>query len=301
MQDFRVATFLTVCRTLNYTRAAEELSITQPAVSQHIAHLEQAYGTPLFVYRGRRLSLTPAGALARDTLERMAHDERGLRERMARLACGTPRKLTVGLTLTAGEYVVAAPLADWLAAHPDVQVTIRSGGTEELLEGLVTGSIDCAFVEGFFDKSAYAWNTYRSERFVCVRSAMRSGNGGACRMEDLLGERLLVREPGSGTRAVLEHALAARNLTLDAFERVSVVESIDVIKVLVSRGVGISFLYEAAVRREAAEGTLCPIELADAPLAHDITFIRLKDSVFENEYRALFAEMRRSRDEGLDV
>lgn len=292
MQDFRVETFLTVCRTLNYTRAAEELNITQPAVSQHIAYLEQVYGTPLFMYRGRKLSLTPAGILARDTLARIAHDEQGLRERMARLARHAPQNLRVGLTLTAGEYVVAAPLADWLAIHPGIRITIRSGGTEELLEGLAAGSIDCAFVEGFFDKSSYAWDTYRSERFVCVCSPSQFESGIPCRIEDLLGEHLLVREPGSGTRAVLEHVLAAHNLSLTGFARVSVVESIDVIKVLVSRGVGISFLYEAAVRREVAEGTLHAIALAGPPLAHDITFIRLKDSVFEEEYRTLFEGVR---------
>lgn len=61
MQDYRVETFLAVCRTLNYTRAAEELNITQPAVSQHIAFLEKEYGAKLFSYANRKLSLTPAG------------------------------------------------------------------------------------------------------------------------------------------------------------------------------------------------------------------------------------------------
>ena len=82
MLDFRVETFLTVCRTMNYTRAAEELNITQPAVSQHIAHLERDYGVPLFAYRNKKLQLTDAGALLRDALSTMAHDERLLRDRM---------------------------------------------------------------------------------------------------------------------------------------------------------------------------------------------------------------------------
>ena len=62
--DFRVKTFLTVCRTLNYTRAAEELSLTQPAVTQQIANLERSYGVKLFSYRHRKLSLTAAGNIA---------------------------------------------------------------------------------------------------------------------------------------------------------------------------------------------------------------------------------------------
>lgn len=120
MLDFRVETFLTVCRTMNYTRAAEELNITQPAVSQHIAHLERDYGVPLFAYRNKKLQLTDAGALLRDALSTMAHDERLLRDRMRSSATGARVELSLGMTLTAGEYLVAAPLADYLRRHPEL-------------------------------------------------------------------------------------------------------------------------------------------------------------------------------------
>ena len=99
MLDFRVETFLTVCRTMNYTRAAEELNITQPAVSQHIAHLERDYGVPLFAYRNKKLQLTDAGALLRDALSTMAHDERLLRDRMRSSATGARVELSLGMTL----------------------------------------------------------------------------------------------------------------------------------------------------------------------------------------------------------
>ena len=291
MQDFRVDTFLTVCRTMNYTRAAEALNITQPAVSQHIAHLERAYGAPLFAYRNKKLALTEAGQLLRGALGTMAHDESMLRDRVAALAGSARRELSLGMTLTAGEYVVARPLADYLAAHPELRATVRSGGTAELLELLNSGRIDCAFVEGFFDKSAYAWNTFRTERLVCVCA---TGYEFECEprcMEDLFAQHVLVRERGSGTRAVLEHALAARNLTLDSFSQTSTVESLDIIKVFVERGLGISFLYEAAVERELAAGTLRIVELEGFSVDHDIAFIRLANSVFESEFQQLFDEL----------
>lgn len=264
MLDFRVETFLTVCRTMNYTRAAEELNITQPAVSQHIAHLERDYGVPLFAYRNKKLQLTDAGARV---------------------------ELSLGMTLTAGEYLVAAPLADYLRRHPELHVAVRSGGTSELLALLNAGEIDCAFVEGFFDKNAYAWDVFRTERLVCVCAADHEFAARPVRVEDLFDERLIVREPGSGTRAVLEHALAAQNLTVDGFAQASVVESLDVIKILVEHDLGISFLYEAAVARELAAGTLRVIDLEGLAILHDIAFIRLKNSVFEREFQNLFADL----------
>ncbi len=288
MQDHRVETFLTVCRTLNYTRAAAELRITQPSVSQHIAYLERAYGAQLFIYRNKRLVLTEAGQLLRDALTTMSHDERMLRDRIAATATGSSVELRLGMTLTAGEYIVAAPLADYLARHPSVRAAVRSGGTRELLALLEAGEIDCAFVEGFFDKDSYAWDVYSSERLVCVCASGHVFAREPRRVEDLFGEHLLVREQGSGTRAVLEHALAAQNLTLEGFGNASVVESLDIIKVFVERDLGISFLYEAAVLRELRKGTLRVVELEGPPIEHDISFIRLKNSVFEAEFQQLF-------------
>ena len=100
MQDFRVKTFLTVCRTLNYTRAAEELALTQPAVSQHITYLEREYGAKLFTYHRKKLELTPAGRVLRDGLATMAHDDVLLHERIEEGAHGATVKLRSGMTLT---------------------------------------------------------------------------------------------------------------------------------------------------------------------------------------------------------
>lgn len=89
MLDFRVETFLAVCRHMNFTKAARELNITQPAVSHHIHYLEQAYGTVLFQHNGKRLQLTEAGEILRRTLLTMKHDEQHLQKRMQQAASGT--------------------------------------------------------------------------------------------------------------------------------------------------------------------------------------------------------------------
>lgn len=288
MLDFRVATFLAVCQSMNYTHAAETLNITQPAVSQHIAYLERRYGAKLFDYHRRRLSLTQAGVTLRDALATIAHDEEMLTERIAHLHTGSKVHLSVGLTLTAGEYMIASPLAYFLATHPQYRITVHSGGTEELLDQLNAGTIDCAFVEGFFDKSAYAWNTYRREQLVGVCSATHAFAHEPHTIEDILNEAVIVREQGSGTRAVLEHSLAAHNLSLGGFARIDVVDSLSIIKKFVAHDLGISFLYEAAITQEVSQGILRRIELEDFSIKHSISFIRLPHSVFEQELQQLY-------------
>lgn len=292
MQDFRVNTFLEVCRTLNYTRAAEELALTQPAVSQHIAFLEREYGAKLFTYRHKRLVLTPAGRVLRDALSTMVHDDKLLHERVAEVAHGAAVPLRIGMTLTAGEYVVAAPLVRYLAGHPKIRATVRSGGTQRLLGLLAKGEIDCAFVEGLFDKSAFAGDTFRTERLVCICAPDWQLPREPATLEDLLGQRLILREEGSGSRDVLAHALKRRNLSVASFADTCVVESLDIVKIFVAGGLGISFVYEAAVSREVQEGTLRVIDLVEEPIVHDIAFVRLPNSIFEDDLRALLSGLQ---------
>ncbi len=194
------------------------------------------------------------------------------------------------MTLTAGEYIVAAPLAAYLAEHPEVRATVRSASTQELLEALDAGTLDCAFVEGYFDKEPYEWDTYCTERLVCVCAPGRMPRGQRS-FEELLGMQLFIREKGSGTREVLERALATRNLSLSSFADTCQIDSLDIIKVFVSEGLGISFMYEAAVEREIEEGALQVVSLQGAPIQHDISFVRLRNSVFTSELSRLFAEL----------
>ena len=291
MLDFRVHTFLTVCRTLNYTQAARELNITQPAVSQHIAALERHYGAPLFVMEGKRPRLTEAGRLLQRVCTTMAHDEQALQRGIEVLEEKAPMSLSIGMTLTAGEYVVAPLLARWLRAHPDTHVVVRSGDTHRLLGLLEEGAVDCAFVEGVFDRSRYRCDVLCRQRLVCVCAPGHELAGRRCDWERLLHEPVVMREPGSGTRAVLENALAAHNLSIDEFMQVGEVWSIGVIKRLVEGGVGIAFLYEAAAARELEDGRLARIELEGAPVEHPIAFVRLAGSAFEADLTRVFEEI----------
>ena len=99
MLDFRIETFLAACRHMNFTAAAEELHITQPAVSQHIRFLEKKYGAELFVRDGKRLELTRAGEILKRTMITMENDQRAMEKRM-RESGNAVRTLTMGVTLS---------------------------------------------------------------------------------------------------------------------------------------------------------------------------------------------------------
>ncbi|CUX30876.1 LysR family transcriptional regulator [Clostridium sp. C105KSO13] len=289
MLDFRMKTFLKVCDCMNFTRAAEELNITQPAVSQHVRYLEKYYKVRLFAYEGKKLRLTEQGEMLRSAALTMLHDELSLKSRLAHLP-GGKREIRFGATMTVGEVVMPKVLQDYLLAFPEVQLHMEVANTQELLKRLDTGKIDFAVVEGFFKKTEYDFLHYSTEKFVAVCGFSYYFQRKIERLEDLFGERLLLREPGSGTREVLERFLDSQNYGLKDFEKTAEIGNLHTIKELVKAGLGITFLYETAVKKELKEGALKLINLKNCQIYHDFTFIWPRGSIYAEFYRNLFCQ-----------
>lgn len=168
MLDFRVETFLAVCRHMNFTKAARELNITQPAVSHHMRYLEQAYGTALFQHNGKRLQLTEAGEILRRTLMTMKHDEQHLQKRMQQAASGT-RDYSFGATLSVAEFMINEALGRFLRLHPDSHIQMQVADTKVLLSKLDSGELDFAVVEGDFPKAEYDFFVFGTALCFCSR------------------------------------------------------------------------------------------------------------------------------------
>lgn len=286
MLDFRMETFLTVCQFMNFTRASEKLNITQPAVSQHIHFLEKHYHTKLFRYEGKRLRLTGAGEILRNASLTMMHDELSMQSEMMKTE--EKDEIRFGATRTVGDVLMGKILAKYVRRYPDAHIQMIVENTQGLLRCLDEGTIDFALVEGFFQKSGYDHQTYSDEKYIAVCGSDRCFQEEPVRIEDLFRERLLLRESGSGTREVLERFLDAQNLSVHDFDCIMEVGSLQTIRELAKAGCGITFLYETAVRKELAEGSLIQIPLVDFHISHEFNFIWRKGSIYADRYREIF-------------
>ena len=287
MQDYRMETFLTACRLMNYTSTAQALHITQPAVSQHIRFLEENYHVKLFYYEGKKLHLTKAGIRLRDTATTMKHDEIILKERLETLGC---KKLVFGATRTIGDFVMPGILHRCVAKDPTIEVQMLVENTGDLLKKVNLGELDFAVIEGYFRKAEYDYKVYARQHYVAVCSGAHTFAREPREINDLFNERIILREKGSGTRAIFERYLEERNCSIQDFSYRMEVGSISAIKSLVAADCGITFLYEAAVEKELENKSLQKIVLQDFDLYKNFTMVWRKNSVFRERYLEIFEE-----------
>lgn len=283
--DHRMGTFLAVCQEGTCSGAAEHLHMTQPGVSQQVAALERTWGCRLFERRGRRMVLTPPGEILRDFARGVRNDAMRTRERMD--ARGRVVPLRLGATRTIGEYVLPPLLAPWLAENPGVDLTLEVDNTARLLAGLESGELDGAWIEGVFDGGGFETRELARDALVGVCAPCHPLAGKEVTLDDLGGERLLVREKGSGGRLVLERALEARNRGPGHFGSLVELGNIEALKSLTAAGTGICFLYLASVRDDLARGRLARLCIADWQVEHSYTFVMPLDARYPREVRAV--------------
>ena len=269
--DPKLETFLTLCRTMNYRRAAERLNLTQPAVTKQIQSLEAHYGVKLFDYDGRRLRKTAQGGI----LEEYAIGQRAREEDMIRALKSRPKaSYRIGATKSIGDYILIPEIRRFLES-PDNELFFTVDNTAHLLEQLDQGALDFVVLEGLFDKQRYDHFLLRREPYIGVCAAPHPFAGRAVTLEELFHERLILREPGSGTRNILERELARVGYSVEAFRGRICISSFKIIRELVADGYGVSFLYEAVVRDEAQFG-----HFRCEPLTgeHELNVVYLKDT-----------------------
>lgn len=219
MDDFRLKVFIAAARTLSFTRAAEQLYISQPAVSKHIGELEARYRTSLFVRRGSRLALTDAGRTMLAAAERLAEDYRRLEYEMSLCSSHAEGELRLGASTTVAQYLLPPILAHFTARYPGVRVSVLSGNSGQVEEALAGQAIDLGMVESLSRRQGLHYTLFRPDELVLVaRPGGRYARTEQVTPEELCRIPLVLRENGSGTLEVIAAALAGAGLRLSQLQ-----------------------------------------------------------------------------------
>ena len=270
MIDSRVATFLDVCKTMNYTRTAENLNMTQPAVSQHIRGMEEFYGVKIFSYKNKKLELTNQGKYLKKHLETISHDVKYLQESVQKIKTRT--KIKIGATLSIGEFYLPDRLSDFMNRNPKLDISLTIADTRELLFRLDNGDVDFILCEGYFDKNEYGHRLIKREE-MCIVCSAEYDIRNIKALKDLFEHPMLCRENGSGTREIFENFISVSEFT-----------SPHLIKKLLLDGRGISVLYRTVVEKEIQKKLLKVIEIPEFHVSHEFNAVWKQNSVFEKQY-----------------
>jgi DNA-binding transcriptional LysR family regulator len=288
VRDLQV--FLSVSKHLNYTRAGEEINLSQPSVSVRIHQLESELRAKLFEQLGKKVVLTDAGQLLVPYANRVIaaiDDAHHAIDELQGLERGS---LRIGASTTPGMYLVPQVVARFKRSHPKIDIHLRIKDTREVEDGVLNNEFDFGFVGGHLiatEVSAHAWLT--DELLLVVSPDHRLRNKKTVRKQDLEGESFIVRESGSATRATIVTQLQQANFEL---ETVIEMENPESIKKAVQSGLGIAFISKFAIATELKAKTLTAIRVRDLTINRELKIVHRKDKHLSRAAVA-FIEMAR--------
>jgi DNA-binding transcriptional LysR family regulator len=265
--------FAAVARHLSFTRAAEELHLTQPAVSQQLKLLESEVGMPLFEHTGRSIHLTAAGLellpYAKQAIELLREAGESL-SAMRGLKRGV---LKLGAVSTA-KYFAPSLLRAFTPAFPEITIKFSVGNREEVIEQLGGNEIDLVIMGRPPRELETEAEAFAKHPLVIIAAPDHPLAGKRrIQLRQLAGENFIIREQGSGTRASMERVFRDRGATFRASMEVS---SNETIKQAVMAGMGISFISMHTISLELKAGKLIVLDIVGGPIIRDWYVIHLK-------------------------
>lgn len=264
LENFRLVVFSAVAEHLSFRKAAEELYLTQPAVSLQIKALEEEVGVQLFDRTGAHITLTAAGKILLDYCGQVKTLLARTEREIAKLSGEHSGQLALGASTTIAQYVLPRLLGEFRREHPRIHLTLISGNTEQVVEAVEKQKISLGFIEGPARSRDVKTKRFLEDELVLIASA---GHEWAERVSvgcsEIASVPLLMRERGSGTRHVVELALERQGVKRGSLAIMMELDSTEAIKSAVEAGLGIGFVSRWAIAKDLRLGNSLKIVEVD--------------------------------------
>jgi DNA-binding transcriptional LysR family regulator len=276
MADRRLQVFHTVARLLSFTKAAESLHMTQPAVTFQVRQLEEYFNTRLFDRAHNRISLTEAGKrvyeYAEDIFDLYAKMENAVRDITGEIS----GVLIIGASTTIAEYMLPSLLGDFKKKYPDITVQLRVSNSDGIVTMVENNDIDLGVVESPVLNKNLVVEECRKDRLVAIVPPQHALSGNeTVTIKELLEHDYIAREEGSGTREVIHEHLADAGYKSADLHVAMELGSPEAIKGAVEAGMGVSIASEVSIHKELQLGTLVALELSPS-LERPFSFVHQK-------------------------
>lgn len=277
MLEFKDRVFLSVARHLSFSKAAKELSLTQPAISFQIRHMEEEFKARLFMRYPNRIELTPIGETLFKELSRLDQEYTRMMSRVMEKLDKFWGTLVVGASTTIGNFFLPPLLAKFKRGHENVAVRALVDNTDQILGYLADGIVDMAIVEGpVKPKQWIVEEAFIDELVVIAPKNYPHEKKGMITREQLAKEPFISREGGSGTRAVIGSLLAEGTKLIPPENIFLELGSSTAIKKVVEGGLGVSLVSRMTIENEIQLGTLKVLRIEGYPIHRPISFVLSK-------------------------
>ena len=282
MADRRLQVFHAVAKHLSFTRAAETLFMTQPAVTFQIKQLEEHLNTRLFDRAQGRILLTPAGQLALNYAERILALSAELDTRLKEMSGQAAGPLLIGASMTVGEYVLPQLIGKFKARFPAVMPNLFVGNSEAVQERVAERTLDLGFIEGDSHLTSLQSEVCCEDELQVVCAPAHPLAKEACARPAALTQHAYIsREAGSGTRAVVDRYLQQAGVAPELMNAVVELGSPEAIKGLVATGLGFAIMSRVIAAKELQLGQLVQVPLTP-PLIRNFSVVYPKERFHSN-------------------
>ena len=262
MADRRLQVFYTVARQLSFTRAAEQLCMTQPAVTFQIKQLEEHFDARLFDRDHGGIELTPAGRMVLQYAERILELGDELDKRVGDLRGAISGPLLLGCSMTIAEYILPRVLGEFIALHPQVRPHMTVANSETIENRVADHTIDLGLIESPAHLPGLHAEVCCDDELVMICAPdYPLAKLKAVTPRQIVGQPYVSRESGSGTREFADQYLAAAGVATDDLNIVMELGSPEAIKGVVETGIGIAIMSRASVAKELRLGSLAALPL----------------------------------------
>jgi DNA-binding transcriptional LysR family regulator len=276
MADRRLQVFHTVARLLSFTKAAETLHMTQPAVTFQVRQLEEYFNTRLFDRTHNRISLTDAGERVYKYADRIFELYTEMENAVREMTGEISGSLTIGASTTIAEYMLPALLGDFRNQYPDVSIHLKVSNTDGIVSMVENNTIDLGVVEAPVSNKNLVVDKCRDDRLVAIVPPNHElAKKRSTTMEELLAYPFICREEGSGTREVIADYICKTDECRQAMSIGMELGSPEAVKGAVEAGMGISVVSNATIQKELRLGTLVALQL-EPPLERPFSFVHQK-------------------------
>lgn len=258
-------TFTRVVETQNLSRTADEFGLSQPAITKQIQALEDLYGVLLLERSGRRLKTTEAGEILYNCAREIVRAVDKTEKEMASLADINKGSLVLGASNIPGEYILPRLIKDFKDSYPHISIAMDIADTEKILGKVVEREIDIGIVGGWVsNRKIEGFKWLEDELVALVPKGHRLAGADSISLQDLVGERWIFREKGSGTRKATEDLLAMHGIRREDINVYMEAGSTEAVLASVESGMGVAIMSSWAIKRIDPYRQLQGIKISDA-------------------------------------